>query len=361
MNADFWREKRVFLTGHTGFKGGWLSLMLSRLGAEVTGFALPPPTDPSLFALARPDRDMRSIIADLRDADATARAMREARPEIVLHLAAQPLVRQSCADPAQTYATNVMGLINLLEAARRGDTIRAIVIVTSDKCYENRNWPWGYRESDTLGGHDPYSSSKACAELAAAAWRASFFDAREPRIFIATARAGNVIGGGDWAEDRLVPDILRALVAGEPIRLRAPEAIRPWQHVLDPLTGYLLLAEKLCREGDACGEAWNFGPADEGAKPVKWLAERLLRQLTQDRAPQEVPLETGAPPLPSETHCLKLDSAKARARLGWRPRWNLETALGHTAAWYRAWREGADMRDVTLRQIAAFSESGQHP
>ncbi|MDR2259622.1 MAG: CDP-glucose 4,6-dehydratase [Azoarcus sp.] len=362
MNADFWRGKRVLLTGHTGFKGGWLSLVLAHLGAEVTGFALPPPTNPSLFALARLDRETRSIIADLRDAGAIDRAVREARPEIVLHLAAQSLVRQSYADPAGTYATNVMGLVNLLEAARRGDSIRAILIVTSDKCYENRDWPWGYRENDALGGHDPYSSSKACAELAAAAWRASFFCAPESRAFIATARAGNVIGGGDWAQDRLIPDILRAIEAGEPVRLRRPEAIRPWQHVLDPLHGYLLLAEKLCREGGAYAEAWNFGPADDGTKPVKWLAERLAQQLsTQRQKPREIPLEIDARLHPREAHCLKLDSAKARARLGWQPRWSLETALEYTAAWYRAWREGADMRDATLRQIAAFAESGQRP
>ncbi|MDR0701342.1 MAG: CDP-glucose 4,6-dehydratase [Azoarcus sp.] len=361
MNADFWRGKRVLLTGHTGFKGGWLSLMLTRLGAEITGFALPPPTDPSLFALARLDRETRSIIADLRDADAIDRAVREARPEIVLHLAAQSLVRQSYATPAETYATNVMGLVNLLEAARRSDAIRAILIVTSDKCYENREWPWGYRENETLGGHDPYSSSKACAELVAAAWRAAFFNAPESRARIASARAGNVIGGGDWAQDRLVPDILRALDAGAPIRLRLPEAIRPWQHVLDPLRGYLLLAEKLYREGGAYAEAWNFGPADDETKPVKWLAQRLAQQLTQPPEPREIPLEIDARVHPREAHCLKLDSAKARARLGWRPRWSLETALEHTAAWHRAWREGADMRDFTLRQIAAFAQSGQRP
>ncbi|MDR1227773.1 MAG: CDP-glucose 4,6-dehydratase [Azoarcus sp.] len=352
VSADFWRGKRVFLTGHTGFKGGWLSLMLSRMGAEVTGFALPPPTDPSLFALARPDREMRSIIADLRDADAIDRAVREAQPEIVLHLAAQALVRQSHADPVQTYAVNVMGLIALLEAARRAASIRAIVIVTSDKCYENRDWTWGYRENDPLGGHDPYSSSKACAELIAAAWRASFFNAPASQTFIATARAGNVIGGGDWAKDRLVPDILRAIDGGEPIHLRNPEATRPWQHVLEPLNGYLLLAEKLYREGGDHAAAWNFGPADEDAKPVKWLAERLI----QHWKPQEIRLEIDARLRPHEAHHLKLDASNARARLGWRPRWNLETALAHTAAWYRAWRQGEDMRDFTLRQIAAFAE-----
>ncbi|MDR1462180.1 MAG: CDP-glucose 4,6-dehydratase [Azoarcus sp.] len=356
MSANFWRGKRVLLTGHTGFKGGWLSLMLSRLGAEVTGFALPPPTDPSLFALARPDWEMRSIIADLRDADATDRAMREARPEIVLHLAAQSLVRQSYADPAQTYAVNVMGLVNLLEAARRDASIRAILIVTSDKCYENQNWPWGYRENDPLGGHDPYSSSKACAELVAAAYRASFFNAQASQTFLATARAGNVIGGGDWAKDRLIPDILRAITAGEPVRLRKPEAIRPWQHVLDPLNGYLLLAEKLYREGGDHTAAWNFGPADEETKPVKWLAERLL----QHWKPQEIRLEIDARAHPHEAHHLKLDASRARAQLGWRPCWKLETALAQTAAWYRAWQKGENMRDVTLRQIAAFAEDA-HP
>jgi CDP-glucose 4,6-dehydratase len=354
MNTDFWREKRVLLTGHTGFKGGWLALLLARLGATLTGFALPPSTRPSLFALARPDREMRSITADLRDAGAIDRAVRETRPEIVLHLAAQSLVRPSYADPAETYAVNVMGLVNLLEAARRSDSIKAILIITSDKCYENREWPWGYRENDALGGHDPYSSSKACAELVAAAWRASFFNTPESPL-IATARAGNVIGGGDWADERLVPDILRAIDAGEPIRLRYPEAIRPWQHVLDPLHGYLLLAEKLCQEGGVHAGAWNFGPTDEETRPVAWLAKRLA----QYWLPREIPLETDARPHPHEAHCLKLDSAKARARLGWRPRWHLETALERTAHWHRAWLEGKDMRDFTLRQIADFMESGQ--
>jgi CDP-glucose 4,6-dehydratase len=356
MNANFWQGKPVLLTGHTGFKGAWLALMLSRLGAKVTGFALPPPTDPSLFELARVEQDARSIIADLRDAGAVVRAAREARPEIVFHLAAQSLVRQSYADPAETYAVNVMGLVNLLEAARQVDSIRAIVIVTSDKCYENREWLWAYRENEPLGGVDPYSSSKACAEIVAAAYRASFFNAPNRQTFIATARAGNVIGGGDWAKDRLIPDVLRAIAAGKPIRLRHPLAIRPWQHVLEPLNGYLLLAEKLYREGAAYAGAWNFGPADEEARPVRWVVE----QLAQYWKPQAVCWEADPQPCPHEAHVLKLDASKARAQLDWRPRWNLEAALERVVAWQQAWLTGETMRDFTLGQIVDF-ESGARP
>ncbi|MDR3220765.1 MAG: CDP-glucose 4,6-dehydratase, partial [Candidatus Accumulibacter sp.] len=273
--ARFWQGKRVLLTGHTGFKGSWLALWLSRLGAQVTGFALPPPTEPSLFDLARIGECLSSVIADIRDADAIHQAVREAQPEIIFHLAAQPLVRQSYLDPVETYATNVMGLVHLFEAVRQSGSARALVNVTSDKCYENREWLWGYREDETLGGHDPYSNSKACAELVTAAYRKSFFNRQDPPIFVATARAGNVIGGGDWARDRLLPDILNAIAAGTPVRIRHPDAIRPWQHVLEPLRGYLMLAEQLYRDGAACARAWNFGPADEDARPVRWIVERI--------------------------------------------------------------------------------------
>ncbi|MDR2365879.1 MAG: CDP-glucose 4,6-dehydratase [Zoogloeaceae bacterium] len=350
MNAAFWQDRRVFITGHTGFKGSWLSLMLSRLGAKITGFALPPPTTPALFDLARAGQDMHSIIADLRDADAIDRAVREARPEIILHLAAQPLVRQSYDDPEETYAVNVMGLVNLLEAARRSDSTRAIVVITSDKCYENREWPWGYRENEALGGHDPYSSSKACAEIVAAAWRSSFF-APEARTHVATARAGNVIGGGDWGKDRLIPDILNAIATRQPPRLRNPEAVRPWQHVLEPLSGYLLLAEKLYAEGAAWAEAWNFGPADADAQSVRQLVETLAQHW-----PDAFPWEPETAAQPHEAGALRLDSSKARARLGWRPRWNLRAALARVAHWHQAWQAGEDMRAVTLAQIAAFEQ-----
>ncbi|MDR0735960.1 MAG: CDP-glucose 4,6-dehydratase [Zoogloeaceae bacterium] len=349
MSASFWQGKRVLLTGHTGFKGGWLALMLARLGANVTGFALPPPTDPSLFELARIGRDMRSILADIRDAGAILSAMREARPEIILHLAAQPLVRQSYADPVETYATNVMGLVHLFEAARQSDSARVILNVTSDKCYENREWPWSYRENEPLGGHDPYSSSKACAELVTAAYRDAFFRAGNPHV--ATARAGNVIGGGDWGKDRLIPDILRAVVSGAPLRLRNPQAVRPWQHVLEPLSGYLLLAEKLYEEGEDYACPWNFGPAEEDARPVKWLVERLARDWQGRLA-----WETDPRVHPHEAHALRLDAAKARLQLGWRPRWRLETALARVVDWQQAWLAGKDMREFTLRQIAAHEE-----
>jgi CDP-glucose 4,6-dehydratase len=349
--THFWQGRRVLVTGHTGFKGSWLSLMLIGLGARLTGFALPPPTTPSLFALARIDQEMHSIIADLRDADAIDRALRECAPEIVLHLAAQPLVRASYADPVATYATNVMGLVHLLEAVRRSAQVRAVVVVTSDKCYENREWLWSYREDEPLGGHDPYSSSKACAELITAAWRRSFL--ADGRVAIATARAGNVIGGGDWAPDRLLPDLLAVIPAGRPVTLRHPEAVRPWQHVLDPLHGYLLLAEKLCaEEGLSFAEAWNFGPAQEDAKPVRWLAETLA-QYWPERAPAR-PWRQDAAPHPHEAGILKLDAAKARVRLGWQPRWPLATALEKTAQWHRDWQAGAKARDLCMAQIQSI-------
>jgi CDP-glucose 4,6-dehydratase len=351
MNAAFWQGKRVFITGHTGFKGSWLTLMLSRLGAGITGFALPPPTTPALFDLARVGQGIHSIIDDIRDADAIGRAVREARAEIIFHLAAQPLVRQSYVDPVETYATNVMGIVNLLEAARQVDSIRAIVIVTSDKCYENREWLWGYREDDPLGGHDPYSSSKACAEIVTAAWRRSFF-APETQTHIATARAGNVIGGGDWGKDRLIPDILQAIAAHQPPRLRNPDAIRPWQHVLEPLSGYLMLAEKLCTEGAAWAKAWNFGPADADAQSVRQVAETLAQHW-----PDALPWELEAESQPHEARALRLDASQARARLGWRPLWDLRAALAQVARWQHAWQADEDMRAVTLAQIAAYEQA----
>lgn len=278
MLANFWEGKRVLLTGHTGFKGGWLSLWLQSLGANVTGYALLPPTQPSLYEVARVGDGMYSHIADIRDLDRLVAVMRETRPEIVIHMAAQPLVRYSYVNPVETYATNVMGTVNLLEAVRQVGGVRVVVNVTSDKCYENREWIWGYREHDPMGGYDPYSSSKGCAELVAAAYRNSFFN---PEAFgthgvaLASVRAGNVIGGGDWAEDRLIPDFMRAIMAGRAVVIRSPHAIRPWQHVLEPLSGYLLLAQHLWTDGPAFAEGWNFGPVDEDAKPVEWIVEQL--------------------------------------------------------------------------------------
>lgn len=348
MNMAFWRGRRVFLTGHTGFKGSWLSLWLSELGAEVHGYALPPPTEPNFFTVAGLEKHLAaSTLADIRDATNLEGAMQAAHPEVVLHLAAQPLVRQSYVEPTETFAVNVMGTVNLLEAVRRMPGVKAMVNVTTDKCYENREWVWPYREIEALGGHDPYSSSKACSELATAAWRRSFLDAAG--VQVASARAGNVIGGGDWAADRLVPDFLRALDAGRPLVVRSPLATRPWQHVLEPLSGYLALAENLCTEGEAFAEAWNFGPDESDARTVQWIVEALCA-----RVPGAA-WQRGTAQQPHEAHSLRLDSAKAGARLGWRPRWNLSRALEATLDWHQAWKAGTDMADFSLSQIREYA------
>lgn len=348
MNPQFWRGRRVLVTGHTGFKGSWLCLWLVSLGAEVHGYALSPPTDPSLFEVVKVgDLLASSEIADVRDSEALCAAVSRVRPEVVFHLAAQPLVRYSYRAPVETYAVNVMGTVHLLEAVRRNDCVRAVVSVTTDKCYENREWPWGYRENEPLGGHDPYSSSKACAELVSAAYRDSFLAASG--VALATARAGNVIGGGDWAADRLLPDFLRALDAGKTLTIRSPGAIRPWQHVLEPLSGYLALAEALVASGTQAAEAWNFGPVDDDARPVGWILDRLSARVPELR------WQCDASPQPHEANYLKLDSSKARARLGWAPRWRLDKALDMTVDWHRAWRHGSDMRAVSLAQIAEYA------
>jgi len=355
-SPSFWRDRRVLVTGHTGFKGGWLALWLKELGAEVSGYALPPSTTPSLFELARVGSGIESTIGDIRDAPALTEAVRRARPEIAFHLAAQPLVRAGYADPAATYATNVMGTVNLLEAVRHIGGVRALVVVTSDKCYENREWVWGYRESEPLGGHDPYSSSKACAELVTQSWRQSFFAPEryaEHGLALASARAGNVIGGGDWGADRLIPDILRAIAAGRPVAIRNPRAVRPWQHVLEPLAGYLLLAQRLMEDGPAHAEAWNFGPAEADARPVQWIVERLTRAWGEGASWQPDPA-----PQPHEANCLKLDCAKANARLGWQPQWALERALESIVAWHRAHERGEDMQAFCLRQIDEYAGGG---
>ena len=352
MTPGFWRGKRVFLTGHTGFKGSWLSLWLSDLGAHVTGFALSPPTQPSLYEAARVGEGIESVIADLRNPKLLNKAIRAARPEIVFHLAAQPLVRYSYQAPIETFETNVMGTAYLLEAIRGLDCVRSVVVVTTDKCYENRELARGYSEDEPLGGYDPYSSSKACAELVAAAYRNSFFNPsryQDHGVALATARAGNVIGGGDWAADRLIPDILRAFEAEKPVAIRYPNAIRPWQHVLEPLHGYLTLAERLFTDGPAFSEAWNFGPADDDAKPVQWIVERLTAlwgggaRWQLDSAPQ-----------PHEAHYLKLDCSKAKLRLDWHPRWELDAALGRVIAWHKGWLGGEEMRRVCLQQVAEY-------
>lgn len=347
VNPAFWHGRRVFLTGHTGFKGSWLSLWLQALGAEVHGYALPPPTEPSMFEVCQVGQDMSSTIGDIRDPDTLSRALQIARPEIVLHLAAQPLVLESFDQPLATFATNVMGTAHLLEAVRHCADVRAVIVVSSDKCYENREQLWGYRETDPMGGHDPYSASKGCTELVAAAWRRSFL--HNQGIQLASARAGNVIGGGDWAPNRLVPDVLKAFAAGQAVVLRHPSAIRPWQHVLEPLSGYLLLAQRLFEEGAAFAEAWNFGPDDSDAQTVAWVVEQLATGWGSAARWTQAELNG-----PHEAHILKLDCSKARVRLGWRPRWRAEEAIARSLTWYQVWRSGADMRAYTLDEIAAY-------
>ena len=349
---NFWNNRRVFITGHTGFKGSWLCLWLNQLGAQVAGYALTPPTEPCLFKLARIGELMDSHIADVRDSACLARTMAEAKPEIVIHMAAQPLVRDSYEFPVETYATNVMGTVNLLEAVRQCRSVKAVVNVTTDKCYQNQEWPWGYRENEALGGYDPYSSSKACSELVTGAYRSSFFNpARytEHGVALASARAGNVIGGGDWAKDRLIPDIVRAFLAGNPVYIRNPHAIRPWQHVLEPLYGYMMLAQKLYNEGITFAEAWNFGPQDIDAKPVEWIMQRFST-VWGNSFRYEIDMGHN----PHEAHYLKLDCSKTNMYLGWNPRWNLSSAVDAIAEWTQAYQEGADMRTVCLRQINRY-------
>lgn len=357
MNAEFWKGKCVLLTGHTGFKGSWLSLWLQSMGAQVVGYACAPPTNPSLFEVAEVGKGMSSIVGDIRDLKRLCAAFAEHKPEIVIHMAAQSLVRYSYIEPVETYSTNVMGIVNLLEAVRGTDSVKAVVNVTSDKCYENREWMWGYREHEVMGGYDPYSNSKGCAELVTAAYRNSYFHPKkykEHGVALASGRAGNVIGGGDWADDRLIPDIMRAITQGKSVNIRNPHAIRPWQHVLEPLSGYLLLAQKLYEEGAAYSEGWNFGPNDEDAKPVQWLVERLTKFWG---AGASWVLNEGDQP--HEAHYLKLDCSKAKARLNWYPRWHLDDALHAIVDWYQAYLAGKDMHELTLRQIGAYNDGFQ--
>ncbi|MBS0448196.1 MAG: CDP-glucose 4,6-dehydratase [Proteobacteria bacterium] len=344
MTPSFWGGKRVFLTGHTGFKGSWLALWLQSLGAEVQGYALEAPTTPALYDVARVGAGMASTIGDIRDYDAVQRCLAAFRPDVVIHMAAQPLVRLSYSEPVATYATNVMGTVHVLEAARRTDTVRAIVNVTTDKCYENREWVWGYREDEAMGGHDPYSNSKGCSELVTSAYRRSFF--QRGGAALASARSGNVIGGGDWAPDRLVPDVLRAFEQDTPAVIRNPHATRPWQHVLEPLAGYLTLAERLCADGAAFAEGWNFGPVDSDARSVQWIVERLAAAWGGGARWQ-----LDGADHPHEANQLRLDIAKARGRLSWSPTWGLASALDRIVEWHRAWLDGADMQAACLAQI----------
>jgi CDP-glucose 4,6-dehydratase len=348
VNPDFWHGRRVFLTGHTGFKGGWLSLWLQSMGAKLFGFALTPPTTPALFYECSVADTMTSTIGDLRDYGALQRAIESARPEIVFHMAAQPLVRYSYQAPLETYAVNVMGTVHVLEAVRQISDIRAVVNITSDKCYDNREWVWGYREDEAMGGHDPYSNSKGCSELITSAYRRSFF--RKGRVALASARAGNVIGGGDWATDRLVPDTLKAFEKGQPVIIRNPSATRPWQHVLEPLSGYLLLAERLYSGGHQWAEGWNFGPRDEDARSVGWIVERMIGEWGGAASWQKDDDEW----LVHEANMLKLDISKARFRLGWNPTWEIETALRRSVEWHKAWLRKSDMREKSLEEIRQF-------
>jgi CDP-glucose 4,6-dehydratase len=348
VDVDFWTGRSVFLTGHTGFKGSWLSLWLQSMGARVHGLALDPPTRPNMFEQARVAEGMTSVIGDIRDPETVLAAISAADPEIVIHMAAQPLVRYSYDHPVETYTTNVLGTVHVLEAARSARRLRAIVNVTTDKSYENQEWAWAYRENDPMGGHDPYSSSKGCAELVTSAYRRSFLAGQG--IALASARAGNVIGGGDWAQDRLVPDVLRAFEKGIPVVIRNPASTRPWQHVLEPLSGYLLLVEHLWQSGQEVAEGWNFGPDDRDTRPVEWIVQHLVSLWGGEAAWQ---LDGGENP--HEADYLRLDISKARSRLAWAPRWDLANALHAVVEWHRSWVNGEDVRAVTLDQIALYS------
>lgn len=352
MNPAFWQGKRVLLTGHTGFKGSWLSLWLQSIGAEVTGYALAPPTKPSLFELAEVAQSMTSVIGDIRDLAKLQAVFATHKPEIVIHMAAQPLVRYAYQNPVDTYATNVMGTVHLLEAVRNTPGVKAVVNITTDKCYENREWAWGYRENEPMGGFDPYSNSKGCAELVNAAYRSSFFNVdnyAQHGVATATVRAGNVIGGGDWAQDRLIPDILAAFEQGRQADIRNPHAIRPWQHVMEPLRGYLTLAEQLFEHGPSFGEGWNFGPNDEDAKSVGWIVEQMAALWGADA---QWRVDTGVHP--HEAHYLKLDISKARSRLDWHPALRLKDALALIIDWSKQRAAGANMRQLTLAQLQSY-------
>lgn len=348
---NFWHNKKVLITGHTGFKGSWLSLWLQTMGAEVIGCSLEPPSNPNLFSLANVAKHMVAITGDIRDVSSLHKLMAEHKPQIVFHLAAQALVRPSYLNPVETYETNVMGTVNVLEAIRSCDSVRSVVIVTSDKCYENREWLWGYRENDPMGGHDPYSSSKGCAELITAAYRSSFFHSSDSAA-VATVRAGNVIGGGDWSVDRLIPDIMRSVADASTVTIRNPGATRPWQHVMDPLHGYLLLAEKLYLHGNAFAEGWNFGPSEGGVQSVGWIADTLSQYWGEG-----LQCEFGKESQLHEAQLLKLDSSKAMSRLDWSPLWDIEMSLQLVVDWYQAYYAQADLRKITEKQIGTYVNS----
>lgn len=356
VSPSFWQGKKVFLTGHTGFKGGWLSLWLASMGAKVTGYALAPNTTPNFFNVAKVDSCLeKSYIADIRDLDKLQKVMSDAMPEIVIHMAAQPLVRYSYMNPVETYATNVMGTVHVLESIRALDSVRAAVIVTTDKCYENKEWAWGYRENEPMGGYDPYSNSKGCAELVTSAYRQSYFSPKkyaQHQVAVASARAGNVIGGGDWSEDRLIPDAIKAFEANQPLMIRNPLATRPWQHVLEPLAGYLVLAQALYQVGAKFDGGWNFGPRDDDARSVQEVINLLINNWGGNAVWQQDKSEQ-----PHEAHALKLDCSKARQYLNWVPKWTLEQAVENIAQWQHAYQRDINMQDVSLQQISQYQNS----
>lgn len=352
VDATFWKNKRVFLTGHTGFKGSWMSMWLKEMGAVLTGYSLNPPTSPSLFEDAEVALGMRSILGDVRDLDALLKAFHEAQPEIVIHMAAQPLVRESYKTPVDTYSINVMGTVNVLEAVRLTKGVRAVVIVTTDKCYENREWFWGYREDEAMGGYDPYSNSKGCAELVTSSYRRSYFHPdtyQNHKVAVASARAGNVIGGGDWADDRLIPDIMRAVMSKKKVCIRSPYATRPWQHVLEPVGGYLLLAERLYSEGGSYAEGWNIGPRSEDAKNVETVVKTICQVWGDDAS-----FETDANPQPHEAGYLKLDISKIENRLGWHPVWPFDRTIRMTVEWYKRYSMGENAASICLDQLSEY-------
>ena len=354
MNRGFWRGKKVLVTGCTGFKGSWLSLWLQKLEAEVFGYALGLPTEPSLFEIAHVGNGMTHITGDVRDLEQLKHFIAELRPEIIIHMAAQPLVQHSYRNPVETYSTNVMGTVNVLEAVRHSECVRVVVCITSDKCYENKEWLWGYREDERMGGRDPYSSSKGCAELIISAYRNSFFPLARHKfhgVSIASTRAGNVIGGGDWAKDRLIPDIMRSILEKRQVIIRNPISIRPWQHVLEPLSGYLLLAERLWERGPEFAQAWNFGPNTEEVKTVSWIAEYLTKLWGENTGWELDPASH-----PHEDTYLKLDCSKAKSLLGWSPRLQLPTALDWIIEWYRGWQQDKDMRVLSVAQIGRYEQ-----
>lgn len=353
VDPIFWKGKKVFLTGHTGFKGSWLSLWLVSMGAKVTGYSLAPNTTPNLFdVLAIDPLIEKSYIADIRDLASLQKAMLVAKPDVVIHMAAQPLVRYSYANPVETYATNVMGTVHVLESARTIDSLRATVVVTTDKCYENKEWVWGYRENEQMGGYDPYSNSKGCAELVTSAYRQSYFSHKNSINKVASARAGNVIGGGDWSEDRLIPDAIKAFEANKPLMIRNPLATRPWQHVLEPLSGYLILTQALYEHGSGYASGWNFGPRDEDNRTVREVVE-LVISCWGDSAKWE---KEGSEQ-PHEANLLKLDCSKAYTQLGWTPKWGIELATQKIVEWQKALQKKENMREVSLAQINEYQSN----